>query len=80
MMIRQRGNGFYDCGDLIKEMLCEGYDIEEINIDGKIISGEDIKLIDFLTYISIELLTGRILFVPYEKINWITLKEVDGYE
>ena len=74
-MIRERGNGFYEVGDLICSMWNEGYEIEgkgEVN-------GELIKHVDFLHYISIEFKDGKLLFVPYEKVNWITIKEVDGY-
>ena len=70
-------NGFYSCKHIIENMLSEGYTVKEISIEGKLVKGEEIKYIDFFDYVCIEFESGDVLFISYEKINYIGLKEDD---
>ena len=69
-------NGFYYAGEVITDMLNEGYELVSIVINGKRYDGNFIKSIDFLSYVYIEFEYGTMMFVPYEKIDFIKLREM----
>lgn len=73
-------NAFYNACEIITDMLNEGYAIKNICINNEVYGGKLIKHIDFLSYVCIEFVFDEIMFVPYDKIDYIVLYDVDDDE
>ena len=68
-------NNFYNASHMISNMLDEGYIIEQLSVNSKIYYGNEIKYVDFLNCICITFNSNEIIFIPYDKIDFIIIKE-----